>query len=236
MVVTWPAWREDLQRESLGEESVANRALADQSMTSRTHMVAVTGGSGSGKTWLAERLAAAFAPPAARVSLDDFYRDLAHLPLPARAGVNFDDPAAIDWHAVRDVVEGLERGEPVRLPQYDFATHTRKAEPRELAAEPIVIWDGLWLLHPDWLRARFAFSVFVDCPAAERLRRRTDRDVGERGRTVESVRRQFEQDVEPMHERFVAPQRSRATRCVTSPVDSATLGALIGELRAIVST
>ncbi len=197
-------------------------------------MIAVIGGSGSGKSWLAKRLARAFAPHSARVSLDDFYRDLAHLPLPARAETNFDNPAAIDWDAVRGVVAGLERGEPVRLPQYDFATHTRKPAPRRLEAQSVVIWDGLWLLHPEWLRARFAFSVFVDCPAAERLRRRIRRDVGRRGRTAESVRLQFERDVEPMHNRFVAPQRSLATRCVASPVDEAALDALIGELRTIV--
>lgn len=199
-------------------------------------MIAVIGGSGSGKSWLAKRLAAAFAPRSARVSLDDFYRDLAHLPLPTRAATNFDDPEAIDWDAVRGAVDGLERGEPVRLPQYDFATHTRRPVPRSLAAQPVVIWDGLWLLHPDWLRARFAFSVFVDCSAAERLRRRIRRDVDRRGRTAESVRLQFERNVEPMHARFVAPQRSLATRCVTSPVAEAVLRALIAELRAIVST
>ncbi len=202
-------------------------------MTRTIPMLAVTGGSGAGKTWLADQLASAWGPSVARVSLDDFYRDLAQLPLPARAAVNFDDPAAIDWSAVRAVVEGLARGEPVRLPQYDFATHTRGAAPRWLEAPPAVIWDGLWLLHPDWLRARFAFSVFVECPAAERLRRRLERDVGERGRSAESVRRQFEQHVEPMHGRYVAPQRSRATRCVTSPVSEPALAALLAELRSI---
>lgn len=202
-------------------------------MTNPVRQIAVIGGSGSGKSWLAKRLARAFAPHSACVSLDDFYRDLAHLPLPARAATNFDDPAAIDWHAVRGVVEGLEHGEAVRLPQYDFATHTRKPAPRRLEAQPVVIWDGLWLLHPEWLRARFAFSVFVDCAAAERLRRRIRRDVGRRGRTAESVRLQFERDVEPMHARFVAPQRSLATRYVTSPLEAETLDTLIAELRAL---
>ena len=180
--------------------------------------IAVVGGSGSGKTWLAEKLAAALAPRAARLSLDDFYRDLSALPLAERERVNFDDPAAIDWEKLRAVIGAMRSGEKIDLPVYDFATHTRKPAARSFLPPPLVIWDGLWLLYHDWLRAQFALTIFVECGAEERFRRRAERDVRERGRTPESVRRQFFDHVEPMHEKFVEPQRSVAARVAGSPL------------------
>lgn len=191
-------------------------------------LIAFVGGSGSGKSWLAERMHAALGTEARHLGLDDFYRDLGHLPPAARDEVNFDDPAAIDWEAVREALECLARGEPAHLPSYDFATHTRRPETRLFAPARIIILDGLWLLHLGWLREMMAFSVFVDCPEEERLRRRVERDVMTRGRTAESVKRQFANQVQPMHLRFVEPQRQWATRCVNSPLAETDLAELIG--------
>lgn len=199
----------------------------------RVIFIAVVGGSGSGKTWLANRLAGALGQTTARLPLDDFYRDLSHWPRAQRDAFNFDDPAAIDWQAVRRVVEDLAAGRTAAVPVYDFTTHTRKSETRSLPPAPLVIGDGLWLLHPEWLRTRFAFSVFVDCPAEVRLQRRIERDSRERDRSEASVRRQFETHVEPMHHRFVEPQRAFATRCVHSPLDEDALASLVADLRAV---
>ncbi|MEI7534693.1 MAG: uridine kinase [Verrucomicrobiae bacterium] len=192
--------------------------------------VAVVGGSGSGKTWLAEKLAATLAPRAARLSLDDFYRDLSPLPLAERDAVNFDDPAAIDWEKFRAVIGAMRVGEKINLPVYDFATHTRKVAARNFIPPPLLIWDGLWLLHHDWLRAQFALTFFVECGAEERFRRRTERDMRERGRSFESVRVQFFEHVQPMHERFVEPQRQWAAQIVDSPVSEKTLDGLVENL------
>jgi len=181
-------------------------------------LIAVVGGSGSGKTWLAEKIAGWLGDDAVQCSLDHFYRDLSHLPESERAGVNFDDPAAIDWEALRMVIESLERGEVAQVPIYDFARHVRRAETVELVGRPFVVLEGLWLLHPLWLREKFALSVFVDCPEELRLSRRVERDVATRGRTEESVRKQFAEHVQPMHARFVEPQRELAMRCVGSPL------------------
>ncbi|MEI7911003.1 MAG: AAA family ATPase [Verrucomicrobiota bacterium] len=185
---------------------------------SQCRFIAVTGGSGSGKSWLGAALMAEFGTAASHLSLDDFYHDLGHLPEAARGEVNFDDPAAIDWEALREVLECLERGDPVRLPQYDFASHTRRVATRRLERARFVVLDGLWLLHHAWLRDKLALSVFVDCPEAERLRRRVARDVLTRGRSEDSVLRQFTTHVQPMHQRFVEPQRQWATHCVNSPL------------------
>jgi len=198
-------------------------------MKSPVH-IAVVGGSGSGKTWLAKKLAAALAPRAARVSLDDFYRCLAALPPAGRDAVNFDDPAAIDWETFQKVIDTMRVGERLDLPLYDFATHTRKPEPGSLVPPPLVIWDGLWLLHHEWLRTRFALTIFVECAAEERFRRRSDRDIRERGRTLESVRCQFLDHVQPMHNRYVEPQRRKAAEIVTSPMNGPEFNSLVRKM------
>lgn len=181
-------------------------------------LIAVVGGSGSGKTWLAAELVGWLGDEAAHLCLDHFYRDLGHLPKPEREQVNFDDPASIDWEALRTVLNTLERGEMARVPVYDFADHVRKDETVELESRPLVVLEGLWLLHPEWLREKVAVSVFVDCPEEVRLLRRVERDVVTRERTEESVRRQFAEHVQPMHARFVEPQRDLAMRRVCSPL------------------
>ena len=198
-------------------------------MKSPVH-VAVVGGSGSGKTWLAEKLATTLAPRAARLSLDDFYRDLSPLPLAERDATNFDDPAASDWEKFRQVISAMRVGEKIDLPVYDFATHTRNAAARNFIPPPLVVWDGLWLLHHDWLRAQFALTIFVECGADERFHRRAERDTRERGRSFESVRVQFFEHVEPMNDRFVEPQRQWAAQIVHSPVNEKTLARLVENL------
>jgi len=193
--------------------------------------IAIVGGSGSGKTWLAEATAAALASRAVRVSLDDFYRDLAGLPFAEREHLNFDDPAAIDWETLRRVFDSFQAGQPAVLPVYDFATHTRRPETRQVNPAPLIIWDGLWLLHHPWLRHRFDRRIFVDCPAGLRYERRAARDLRERGRTPESVHRQFHEQVEPMHRQFVEPQRATATHIFPSPPPPGALDRLLLELR-----
>lgn len=185
---------------------------------SKSRFIAVVGGSGSGKSYLAAEMEQWLGTHAAHLALDDFYRDLGHLPEGERDGVNFDDPAAIDWETLREVFECLERGESAHIPVYDFTTHTRMAETRHLAHAPLVVLEGLWLLHPEWLREKFALSVFVECPEEERLRRRIQRDVSMRGRTEESVRQQFANHVQPMHAMFVENQLEWATHRVHSPL------------------
>jgi uridine kinase len=197
--------------------------------------VAIVGGSGSGKTWLAERLCADLGGKAARLSLDDFYRDLSPLPMAERDPVNFDDPAAIDWDSARYIMDALTRGEPAQVPVYDFATHTRHCEKRPFAPRPLVIWDGLWLLHNATILGRFARSVFMDCGEAERMARRVERDVRERGRTEESIRRQFANHVQPMHAQFVEPQRAFAGKVFKSPVSEEKVADLESDLLDLIS-
>lgn len=169
-------------------------------------LVAIVGGSGSGKTWLCEQLCAALGERAARLSLDDFYRDRSHLSPRRRARINFDHPRAIDWTSFERVLHKCMAGKPALIPRYNFKTHTRDGRPRVFRPKPVVLVDGLWLLRRARLRKLFDVSVFLHCSAQTRLKRRVERDLLNRGRSAASVREQIRDTVEPMHERFVEPQ------------------------------
>lgn len=172
--------------------------------------VAIVGGSGAGKTWLAKKLQAALNPNAVHFSLDDFYRDCSRIRPERRAKINFDNPRAIDWPAMEKVLNTLRSGRPARLPCYDFKTHCRLARTNTLARRPVVLVDGLWLLHRRSLRRLFGLKIFVDCPARTRRNRRLQRDLRSRGRTRADILEQLQNTVEPMHARFVAPQQKWA--------------------------
>ena len=183
--------------------------------------IAIVGGSGSGKSWLGHRLGEYFGMQAARVSLDDFYRDRSHLSRQRRESINFDHPNAIDWPAFQKWIVTVRAGRPAMVPHYDFKTHTRKTESRPWTPAPLILIEGLWLLWRAAVRRLFDFSFFVDCPSDIRLQRREKRDVAERGRTRTSVRRQFRQVVSPMHEIYVAPQIRWADMVLSHPIGEA---------------
>jgi len=183
----------------------------------RPVFVAIVGGSGSGKTWLAQKLEQALVPDAARVCLDDFYADRSHLTPGRRAQLNFDHPRAIDWLRLESVLEKLSVGLSVRLPCYDFVTHTRLASTRLLRPKPIILLDGLWLLRRLSIRRVLSFSLFLDCPRRTRLQRRLARDLLSRGRNRAAIRQQFENTVEPMHARYVVPQIGLADAVLCRP-------------------
>jgi uridine kinase len=170
-------------------------------------LVAIVGGSGSGKSWLAERLEAALDGKAARLSQDDFYHDRSLIPPEERAALNFDHPDAIDWQSLEKAVQELMEGRVASLPTYDFKTHCRDPCFRALEPKPIILMEGLWLLRQQSLRDCFDLKVFIECSLSTRLRRRIERDLLARGRSRASVEKQFYETVEPMHREFVSPQK-----------------------------
>ncbi len=169
-------------------------------------LLGIVGGSGSGKTRLAQQLQAQLRGRALRVSQDDFYLDRSHLAPLRRTRLNFDHPRAIDWPSLEHVLRQLRTGRAARRPCYDFKTHCRRRRGKVLRPKPLIIVEGLWLFRRPSLRKLFAVRVFLDCPAAIRLRRRLTRDLQARARTRASVLRQFRDTVEPMHRKYVAPQ------------------------------
>lgn len=176
----------------------------------RVTLVAIAGGSGSGKTWLAEALRRRLRGSAALLSIDDFYRDLGHLPPARRARVNFDSPAAIDWAAFESALRSIADGEAPELPLYDFSRHTRADKVRRWRPRDIVIIEGLWPWVRGRLRGLFKLRLYRVADAELRFARRLHRDVRERGRRPADITRQWHAQVEPMFTRHVAPQRRHA--------------------------
>lgn len=150
------------------------------------------------------------APEAVILEYDWYYQDLAHRTSEQRVAVNFDHPDALDTELLLHDLRQMLSGHAIQAPDYDFARHLRVPAARELAPRPFIILEGIHALVEPRLRALMALKVYVDCPSALRLSRRIQRDTLERGRTLESVLQQSQQDVEPMHAQFVEQSRVHA--------------------------
>ena len=174
-------------------------------------LVGIAGPSGSGKTSLARALVEHLGPAAATlVPLDAYYHDLAALEQPLRVQRNFDSPEALDEELLIRQLAELARGRIVEMPVYRFDTHSRAPHGTIVSPAKIVIVEGLFALYWARVRDRLQLKVFVDIDEEIGLARRIERDVNERGRTVASVRRQYELTVRPMFERHVRPTRDHA--------------------------
>ena len=176
----------------------------------RPVIVGLAGGSCSGKTTLAKALLGTFGAESSLLMFDDYYHDLGHLSPEARSKVNFDHPDSLDVKLFCHHLRGLAAGHSAEVPDYDFATHTRPGSCHVVEAAPIVLVDGILLLALEASRECLDLKVFVDAPASVRLERRIERDVAERGRDEDGVRRQFADTVDPMHEEFVGPSEIHA--------------------------
>jgi uridine kinase len=206
---------------------------ADPRKEPATLLIAIVGGSGSGKTWLADRIFKTFPGRSTRLALDDFYRDRSHLSPAARARCNFDNPNAIDWQMFEKALGSLALGQDAVIPCYDFTTHCRKQVSKIVHVKPLVIADGLWLLRRPAIRKLFHFTIFLECPTSTRLRRRLERDTQTRGRTPASIRRQFHDTVNPMHERFVEPQKRFADLVLGGNIPPSTVREILDRIRAM---
>jgi len=159
-------------------------------------LLAIAGCSGSGKTTLANELARTLG--SLRFHLDDYYLDLADLPLAERMKKNFDDPSLIEVPLLAKHVATLARGESIDRPIYDFATYTRvPGQSQRVSAGPFLIVEGLFALHYRELLPYYSLRVYVDAPESVCFERRLKRDVEERGRTPEFVREQYDLTVRP---------------------------------------
>jgi uridine kinase len=193
-------------------------------------LIGVVGGSGAGKSWLADRLQAAIGERAARLSLDDFYLDRSHLSPARRAKLNFDHPRAVDWAGFERVLRRLKNGKPAKVPCYDFSTHCARRERTMVNASPLTIVDGLWLFRRSQIRNLFDLKIFVECSARTRLRRRMKRDTAARGRSRASVSSQFWKTVQPMHVKYVEGQATRADVLISEKCSAEEIAALIARI------
>jgi uridine kinase len=177
----------------------------------RPIVIAVAGGTGSGKTTVAnEILRRVGAQHISYIPHDAYYRDLAHLPPPLRAQVNFDHPSSLETELLIDHLKALVAGTPVDIPVYDFTAHTRTARTRRVDPAPIILVEGILVLVEPGLRELFDAKLYVDTDADVRFIRRLRRDIEERGRDVASVCDQYLATVRPMHLEFVEPSKRHA--------------------------
>ena len=176
----------------------------------------ICGGSGAGKTTLTRRLVQRLGPGEVSVlAFDAYYRDLSHLPFAERRSRNFDHPDSLDSELFLQHLDALRQGIDVDVPVYDFSTHTLSGRFERVEAAPLLLVEGILLLAFEDVAERLDYSIFMDVPEDVRLRRRIHRDVTERGRPEDHVRRQFAATVVPMHDAYVQPNRHRADRVVT---------------------
>ncbi len=177
----------------------------------RPVVIGIAGGSGSGKTTVVRRLMASLGDDQVSVlEHDRYYRDRSDLRLEERAALNYDHPDSLETDLLVHHVQRLRAGEPVDAPQYDFARHNRLAERDLVAPRAAVIVEGILIFADASLRALMDVKVFVDADDDTRFIRRLQRDVAERGRTVQSVIDQYLGTVKPMHLEFVEPSKRYA--------------------------
>ena len=174
-------------------------------------IIGICGGTGSGKTTVANRiLESVSASEVAFIQQDSYYRNLKDLPLDYRNAVNFDHPDALDNDLLVHHIRKLKAGGSVELPIYDFKTHTRLNETVLIEPKPIVIIEGILIFVDPRLLEQMDIKVFVDTPDDIRFIRRLRRDIAERGRTLDSVIEQYLATVRPMHMQFVEPSKRYA--------------------------
>ena len=172
-------------------------------------MLGIAGASGSGKTTLAQELARSL--EGATFPLDNYYLDLSHLPVEERARRNFDDPALIESTLLAEHVGELAQGRAIQRPRYDFSHHVRVAGQTETVRPgAFLLVEGLFALYFPQLLPLYQLRVYVDTPDTVCFDRRLRRDMQERGRTPESVRRQYDATVRPAGIRYVRPSAVHA--------------------------
>jgi uridine kinase len=174
-------------------------------------VIGIAGGSGSGKTTVAQEILNRVGPDRiAFLQHDSYYKDLSGLPPAQRAEVNFDHPHSLETELLIKHLQMLRHNQAVEVPIYDFSTHSRTARTFTVAPKGVIVVEGILIFAEAELRKLFDVKIFVDTDSDIRLIRRLQRDISERGRTTESVIKQYMTTVRPMHLEFVEPSKRYA--------------------------
>jgi uridine kinase len=180
-------------------------------MTNLPVTIGVAGGTGSGKTTIAEEiLKRVGANRIAYIQHDSYYFDLGHLPLDPRGLPNFDHPDSLETELLIKHLQQLQLGQAAAVPVYDFTTYRRTPQTRHVEPQPVILIEGLLIFAEKMLRDRLNVKIFVDTDSDLRFIRRLKRDIAERGRSMESVIDQYLNTVRPMHLEFVEPSKRYA--------------------------
>ena len=174
-------------------------------------LLGIGGGTGSGKTTVANNIVKRLAlDSVTMITMDSYYRDLADLPRARRDEANFDHPDSVEQEEFVAHLQSLKAGHAIEQPVYDFTRHVRTGDTVRVEPRDVIIAEGILLFHVPEIRELLDIRIFVDTPADIRLLRRITRDIRDRGRTLESVTEQYVRTVRPMHEEFVEPSKRYA--------------------------
>ena len=177
-------------------------------------LIGVAGGTGAGKSTLAQKIHEAFPSNSVLLSQDFYYKPLTHLPVEERAKTNFDHPDSLDFSLMRQQLLALKNNQPIERPVYNFRCHQREEETRTVEPADIIIVEGILLFAVPEIANLFDLKFFIDADEDVRLLRRIGRDLNERARSFESVQAQYLKTVKPMHELFVEPSKKEADMIV----------------------
>ena len=195
-------------------------------------IIGIAGGSGSGKTTIAESIVGAIGRDSVvLIQQDAYYRDQTDLPLEERAKVNYDHPDSMETELLVDHLTSLLAGRAIDRPVYDFTVHNRSQQTVRVEPRPVIIVEGILVLYEPALRALMGLKVYVDTDPDLRLARRWERDITERGRTFESVRDQYLHTVRPMHLQFVEPSKRYADIVIPEGYNQSAVGTVISMIR-----
>ena len=171
-------------------------------------VLGIAGGTGSGKTYAAKSLLNEYPQDSILpISMDSYYKDLSHINYKERIEQNFDHPDSIDVNLLEKHLGLASKGDKINIPIYDFNNHVRLRETISISNAKIIIVEGIFALHFSQLRKLYTLKIFMDTPENIRLERRFVRDVKERGRTIKSIKDQYDSTVIPMHNKYVEPSK-----------------------------
>jgi uridine kinase len=201
-------------------------------------IIGICGGTGSGKTTVAQKILSSIGESnAVYLQQDSYYLNLGAMPLDQRSHVNFDHPDAFDNELMVSHLEDLRAGKSIERPIYDFVAHARKPETIHVEPLPVIIVEGILIFHDARMRDVMDIKIFVDCDPDIRFVRRLERDIHARGRSVESVIEQYLTTVRPMHLQFVEPSMCYADVILpTGGFNEAGIDLITGKIRSVLTS
>lgn len=201
-------------------------------MNSKSIIICIAGASGSGKTTFAKKLLAALPKNhTTLISQDSYYKDLSHLTTEEKSKQNFDHPESLDFKLLKDQLINLLKGKEVLQPSYDFNTHSRLESRTTLYPTKIIIVEGTLVLSEKSLLDLYDLKLYINLPQDICLERRINRDISERGRTKESVLKQYELTVKPMFEEFILPSKNNADYIIPGQSNDTYINDIVKEIR-----
>jgi uridine kinase len=198
-------------------------------------LIGIAGGTGSGKTSIANYLLNEYGKNEIIViQQDSYYQDNSNLSIQERNQQNYDHPEAFDLELFNQQLIRLLKGEDIDIPVYDFSIHNRSLKKKKISPSPIIIIEGILILYFESLRKLMNIKIFVDTPDETRFNRRILRDVKKRGRTIKSVTDQYINTVRPMHQKYVEPSKDFADIIISNGIQNKiAIGTLINKINTL---